>query len=327
MRYERTDVRLRGVLVVIAADRLPGLVPLLDRVCGSSATTRPRRRSSGRRYPLAPAPSSAAAGRAAAGAARPHGRRREAQTSTCGRKPKETILNSYGPTDEKGFVHIPIEPGDASWWPASCRPARRRRAGRRKTTAWSTAASRTPAGCFGGNGDDSATQARQHPRADIAAHETIVGCVRCLLPAAAACLPGVGRTPNPTLPPPLRDVGFDQKLNEQVPLDLAFRDEAGRAGQARRLFRRQAGHPGAGLLPLPDALHAGAQRPGPGPCSTCRSTPGKDFDVVTVSFDPRETPDLAAAKKQTYVRALRPARRRAEGWHFLTGDAGRRSTG
>ena len=48
-------------------------------------------------------------------------------------------------------------------------------------------------------------------------------------------------------------------------------------------------------------------------------TPGTDFNVVTVSFDPRETPELAAAKKKTYVASYgRPGA--AEGWHFLTGQ-------
>ncbi len=46
---------------------------------------------------------------------------------------------------------------------------------------------------------------------------------------------------------------------------------------------------------------------------------GKDYQVVTVSFDPRETPELAAAKKKTYLE--RYGRPGAEaGWHFLTGD-------
>ena len=50
--------------------------------------------------------------------------------------------------------------------------------------------------------------------------------------------------------------------------------------------------------------------------------PGQDFEVVTVSFDPRETPALAAAKKNTYINYLPEARRAgaAAGWHFLTGD-------
>ena len=46
---------------------------------------------------------------------------------------------------------------------------------------------------------------------------------------------------------------------------------------------------------------------------------GRDFDVITVSFDPRESPELAAAKKRTYVKEY--GRAGAEnGWHFLTGD-------
>jgi protein SCO1/2 len=50
--------------------------------------------------------------------------------------------------------------------------------------------------------------------------------------------------------------------------------------------------------------------------------PGQEFEVVTVSFDPRETHALAAAKKNTYVNYLPEARRAsaASGWHFLTGD-------
>ena len=46
---------------------------------------------------------------------------------------------------------------------------------------------------------------------------------------------------------------------------------------------------------------------------------GRDYQVVTVSFDPREGPDLAAEKKRHYVRAYR-REGAAEGWHFLTGD-------
>jgi protein SCO1/2 len=50
--------------------------------------------------------------------------------------------------------------------------------------------------------------------------------------------------------------------------------------------------------------------------------PSQEFEVVTVSFDPRETASLAAAKKNTYVNYLPEARRTAaaQGWHFLTGD-------
>jgi len=46
--------------------------------------------------------------------------------------------------------------------------------------------------------------------------------------------------------------------------------------------------------------------------------PGKDFEVVAVSFDPADTPEIAAAKKKSYLRVIPPDS--ANGWHFLTGD-------
>ena len=63
------------------------------------------------------------------------------------------------------------------------------------------------------------------------------------------------------VPPPLREIGFDQNLDQRVPLDTTFRDEAGATGAARRLLRQEAGRAGVRVLRLPDALHAGAQRP------------------------------------------------------------------
>ena len=48
-------------------------------------------------------------------------------------------------------------------------------------------------------------------------------------------------------------------------------------------------------------------------------TPGKEFDILTVSFDPRESPELAAAKKDRYVKMYGKPEA-AGGWHFLTGD-------
>ena len=174
-----------------------------------------------------------------------------------------------GRSRKRAIVRIPIERGDADRWleheAAQARRETRSRANERE-------------------GEPSMKRCRRCWR-------------RCLLALPRSCAAPTGSRRRRSC----REVGFDQRLDEQVPLDLAFRDEAGRDGHARRLLRRQAGHPGAGLLPLPDALHAGAQRPGARACATCRSSVGKDFDVVTVSFDPRETPELAAAKKQTYV--------------------------
>jgi protein SCO1 len=120
------------------------------------------------------------------------------------------------------------------------------------------------------------------------------------------------------IPRPLRDVGFDQRLNDQVPLDLAFKDEAGRAIRLGDYF---------GNKPVILVL---AQFRCPMLCNQVLNglvrglldvslNSGQDFEIVTVSFDARETPELAAAKKHTYVE--RYGRLGAErGWHFLTGD-------
>lgn len=122
-----------------------------------------------------------------------------------------------------------------------------------------------------------------------------------------------------TPPEPLQGIGIDQKLNAQVPLDLAFHDETGRTVRLGEYFdgRRPVvltlvylKCPMLCTLVLNDTLRA------------LRTLPldlGRDFDVLTVSFNPREGPDLAGAKRRGYLEAYR--RPGAESsWHFLTGD-------
>jgi protein SCO1/2 len=118
-------------------------------------------------------------------------------------------------------------------------------------------------------------------------------------------------------PPNLKDVGFDQRLNEQVPLDLAFVDESGRPVRLGDYFKGKpvvlicAYYKCPMLCPL---VFKGITRG----LSKVPFDIGKDYEVVTVSFDPRETPALAAANKKDYVaRYDRPGAE--EGWHFLTG--------
>lgn len=123
-----------------------------------------------------------------------------------------------------------------------------------------------------------------------------------------------------SLPRPLREVGIDQKLDAQVPLDLVFRDERGEVVSLGQYFN--SGRPVIltlvyyecpmlctlvlnGLVSALRALSFGV---------------GEQFDIVTVSFDPNETPSLALAKKTAYLTEYRrPAA--ADGWHFLTGEA------
>ena len=112
-------------------------------------------------------------------------------------------------------------------------------------------------------------------------------------------------------------IKFDQKLSNQLSLDLTFRDEAG-TGSARRLLREEAGHSRPRLLRLPDALHLVLN----GMVESLQDLKldiGNQFEVINVSIDPNETPELAAAKKRTYLKRYgRPGA--AAGWHFLTGD-------
>jgi protein SCO1/2 len=113
-------------------------------------------------------------------------------------------------------------------------------------------------------------------------------------------------------------VGLDQRLNSQVPLDLAFLDESGQPVQLRQYF---------GAKPVILTL---VYFQCPMLCSQVQSglagalngivrfNVGRDFNVVIVSFDPRDTPKDAAENKKTYVSRYRRAGA-DQGWHFLTG--------
>ncbi len=116
----------------------------------------------------------------------------------------------------------------------------------------------------------------------------------------------------------IREVAFEQKLETQLPLEVKFRDEAGREVALREYF---------GTRPVVLAL---VYYECPMLCNMILNgvtsslkvvnlDAGVDFDVVAVSFDPRETPELAATKKQQYVQEYGRAGT-ARGWHFLTGD-------
>jgi protein SCO1 len=117
----------------------------------------------------------------------------------------------------------------------------------------------------------------------------------------------------------LNDVGIDQRLGEQVPLDLEFRDEG---GQTVRLADLMHGRPVVlSLVYYRCPMLCGEVLNGL--LKSSQAVPfviGKDYDVLTVSFDPQETPELAVQKKAAFVKRYR--RPGAEqGWHFLVGDA------
>ncbi len=120
------------------------------------------------------------------------------------------------------------------------------------------------------------------------------------------------------LPQSLRDVGIDQRLNEQLPLEAVFRDEMGRQVRLGDYFGSRPVILSLVYYDCPMLCTMVLN----GMVRTLRSLPlsvGADFDVVTLSFDPTEGPELAAAKKEQYINSYRrPGADR--GWHFLTGD-------
>lgn len=113
-------------------------------------------------------------------------------------------------------------------------------------------------------------------------------------------------------------VGFDQKLNARLPLDVMLRDENGEKIRLRQYFQ---GKPVV-LMPVyyQCPMLCGLELNGLVRCLRAMElTAGKDFQIVTFSIDPREKPALAKQKRKRYL--TRYGREGAEsGWHFLTGD-------
>jgi protein SCO1/2 len=123
----------------------------------------------------------------------------------------------------------------------------------------------------------------------------------------------------PALPGALQGVGIDQKLDRQIPLDLVFRDEAGRQVPLSTFFH--AGKPVL-LAPVYYRCPMLCTQILNGVASSLKAVsldPGRDFEIVAFSFDPRDTPETAAAKKQVYLKRFGRAGT-ANGWHLLTGD-------
>lgn len=135
----------------------------------------------------------------------------------------------------------------------------------------------------------------------------------CVVLASAFCV----AAQQDNRPPLARGVTIEQKLNSPVPLDLVFRDEANRAVPLRTYF---------GEKPVVLAL---VYYNCPNLCSLTLTEmvrglhrlsfePGREYEVVVVSFDPSETPQLASEKKSNYAKLFGRASFNS-GWHFLTG--------
>ncbi len=138
----------------------------------------------------------------------------------------------------------------------------------------------------------------------------------------AAALSGVAGAqqmgiPAATQPLIMQGVGIDQNLNAQIPLELNFKDETGQVVRLGQYFRDKPvvlalvyyECPGLCDLVLNGLSHAMEQ---------ISLNVGTDYQVVTVSFNPKESWQLAGAKKATYIEKYQRTGAK-EGWHFLTG--------
>jgi protein SCO1 len=115
----------------------------------------------------------------------------------------------------------------------------------------------------------------------------------------------------------LTKVGIDQKLNQQIPLDLAFVDETGRDVRLGEYFGKRPVILALVYYECP-MLCTQVLNGLVGSLGVLTFDVGREFEVVAVSINPREGPGLAAQKKEAYLeRYKRP--QTAAGWHFLTG--------
>jgi protein SCO1/2 len=145
----------------------------------------------------------------------------------------------------------------------------------------------------------------------------IVPALLALVAFGLACPAGAVQRQEP-LPKELEGVGITEKLGARLPLDLSFVDESGRTVTLASYFEK--GRPVILTLnyyscPMLCTLMLNGLIDG---LRELKWTPGEEFEIVTVSINPLETPTLARLKKQTYMEYYdRPTA--AAGWHFLTG--------
>lgn len=136
---------------------------------------------------------------------------------------------------------------------------------------------------------------------------------------AQSSAPGSDEPGDPAAARPglLKQVGIDQHLNAQVPLDLPFKDDSGRDVRLGDFFGKRPVVLALVYYECP-MLCTQVLNGAVSALSVLKFDVGREYDIVAVSINPKETPALAAQKKQAYVeRYKRPAT--APGWHFLTG--------
>lgn len=159
-----------------------------------------------------------------------------------------------------------------------------------------------------------------HPRRRfLAAGLALLGLA---LPGAA--LRGDGLVDPAAMPGTLKEVRFDQRIGEKLPLDARLRDESGQEVELGRYFQDRPVVLAFVYYECPmlcSLVLEGVAKS----LAVIRLEAGSDYDLVAISIDPEETPELArAVKAETMARYGSIATGRStvdEGWHFLTGEA------
>jgi protein SCO1/2 len=157
--------------------------------------------------------------------------------------------------------------------------------------------------------------------AGIASAGTLIFCLAAAAPALMAQVTSYGEKqmgPVNDKPPTLLDgVGIAQRLNQQLPLDLTFTDDAGRQVVLGSYFGKRPAILALVYYRCP-MLCSEEMNGLTSALQMVNFVPGKDFNVIVVSIDPTEGTDLAAAKKREYLKRYGHPQT-ADGWHFMTG--------
>jgi protein SCO1 len=124
-------------------------------------------------------------------------------------------------------------------------------------------------------------------------------------------------------PADLSNIGIDQRLDQPLPLDLRFKDETGKTVKLGDYFH--AGRPVIlNLVYYTCPMLCGEELAGEASAlGVLRFAPGNEYEAVSVSFNPDETPKDAVEKKQVYIARMNEHLERktdGDGWHFLTGE-------
>lgn len=135
------------------------------------------------------------------------------------------------------------------------------------------------------------------------------------------CLPASVASEKTRTPP---GVGVDERAGERLPLDLEFKDEDGSSVTLGSFLKNDRNPvilvPGYYNCPRLCSLVFNGVRDGVAATHSGNLEPGKDYTILSVSFNPRETPDLARAKGDNYRASINGYPIAREGWRFLTGD-------